>query len=105
MADRLTVVPADLCRAAEEHRATAERLAATAAGDVDIMATLESLGPVFGDLRDAGRVLLAERRACYEQQADAHRNIAERLTEAAGVWQRQDAEAARRLRGLTGEHP
>lgn len=105
MADRLTVVPADLRRAADDHRATAERLAAAATGDADIMATLESLGPVFGDLRDAGRVLLGEREACYRQQADAHRELADRLAEAAEVWQQHDADAAAQFRGLSGDRP
>lgn len=103
MADRLTVVPAELRRAADDHRAAAERLVASAAGDADIMATLESLGPVFGDLRDAGRILLDERGACYRQQADAHRELADRLSAAAEVWQQQDAEAAQRLREIPGD--
>lgn len=98
MADRLTVVPADLRRAAAEHAATADQLHAAGAGHGDIMATLDSLGPVFGDLRDAGRSLLEERRACYEQQAAAHADLAERLGQAADVWEQHDAEAARRLR-------
>lgn len=101
MADRLTVVPADLRRAAGEHRATADRLAA-AADDGDIMATLDSLGPVFGDLRDAGRNLLEERRACYQRQAAAHTELAGRLGEAADVWERHDAGAARRLGDVVG---
>lgn len=103
MADRLTVLPAELCRDADAHRAAADRLAATAAADADILATLDSLGPVFGDLRDAGRALLEERRSCYRQQADAHRELADRLTAAAQTWQQQDADAANRFRGLAGE--
>ena len=103
MADRLTVVPADLRRAAAEHRTTAERLAAAGSGDGEIMATLDSLGPVFGDLRDAGRHLLDERRACYQRQAAAHTELADRLSEAADVWERNDADAARRLEDVAGE--
>lgn len=97
MADRLTVVPADLRRAAGEHRATADRLGAAGSSDGEIMATLESLGPVFGDLRDAGRLLLDERRACYEQQAAAHAELADRLSAAADVWEQHDGDAAHRL--------
>ena len=100
MADRLTVVPADLRRAAGEHRAAAERLSAIGAGNAEIMASLESLGPVFADLRDAGRALLDERRACYEQQAAAHNDLAQRLTAAAEAWEDHDADAAQRLRNV-----
>ncbi len=97
MADRLTVVPADLRRAAGEHRATADRLSVAGSGHGDIMATLDSLGPVFADLADAGRRLLDERRACYEQQAAAHAELADRLCAAADGWEQHDADAARRL--------
>lgn len=97
MADRLTVVPADLRRAAGEHRATAERLSAAGSSHAEIMATLESLGPVFADLRDAGRLLLDERRACYEQQAAAHTELADRLGAAAAGWEQHDADAASQL--------
>ncbi|HPY25260.1 MAG: hypothetical protein QG655_2671 [Actinomycetota bacterium] len=102
MADRLTVVPADLRRAADEHRAAAERLSAIGASNAEITASLESLGPVFADLREAGRALLDERRASYEQQAAAHNELAQRLTEAADAWDEHDADAAQRLRNVAG---
>jgi len=102
MADRLTVVPADLRRAAGEHRAAAERLSGIGANNAEIMTSLDSLGPVFGDLRAAGRALLEERRASYEQQAAAHDELANRLTEAAAAWENHDADAAQRLRNITG---
>lgn len=102
MADRLTVVPADLRRAAEEHRATAERLSAIGASNAEIMASLDSLGPVFADLRAAGRALLDERRASYDQQAAAHSDLAHRLTEAAAAWEEHDGDAAQRLRDVAG---
>ncbi|MCB0924705.1 MAG: ESX-1 secretion-associated protein [Mycobacterium sp.] len=102
MGDRLTVVPAELHRAADEHRAAAERLRAIGTGNAQIMATLNSLGPVFADLRDAGQALLDERRASYEQQATAHGELARRLTEAAAAWEEQDADAAQRLRDIGG---
>lgn len=102
MAEHLNVVPDDLRRAARDHHATAERLRGVPAGHADIVASLESLGPVFAELRDAGRDLLEQRRACYEQQADAHADLADRLSAAADAWERQDLEAAERLREIGG---
>lgn len=103
MAERITVAPDELRRAAGEHRDAAERLSAVGSGNDEIMATLDSLGPVFGDLREAGRILLDERRACYQQQAAAHTELAERLNAAADGWEQQDSDAARSLGALAGE--
>lgn len=100
MADHLDVVPAELRRAARQHRETADELSAAGVDDAGIMATLDSLGPIFADLRDAGRDLLDERRACYRQQAGAHHDLADKLSAAADTWERQDADAAARLRGI-----
>ena len=97
MAERISVIPEDLRRAARDHRETADRLSALPASNADIMASLDSLGPVFAELRDAGRVLLEHRRACYEQQAAAHADLADKLGHAADVWEQQDCEAAQRL--------
>jgi hypothetical protein len=100
MAEHLNVVPDDLRRAAREHRQTAETLGAAPAGHADVMASLDSLGPIFAEFRSAGGELLAQRRACYEQQAAAHAEMADRLNHAAETWEAQDAESAQRLRNV-----
>lgn len=100
MAERLNVVPEELRQAAGEHRRTAEHLAAVPAGHAEIMASLDSLGPIFAEFREAGREVLERRRHCYEQQAAAHADLAERLLGAAGTWEQQDADAARHLRDV-----
>lgn len=108
MADRVNVVPAELRRAASEHRHAAEHLSAVGSADRDVMVTLESLGPIFAGLRDAGRALLDERRACYQQQAEAHTDLADKLSAAADAWELHDADAAERLRRIGdggGTHP
>lgn len=101
MAEHLNVVPDDLRRAAREHRQTAETLGAVPLGHADVLASLESLGPIFAEFRDAGRELLDQRRVCYEQQAAAHAEMADRLHQAAERWEAQDAESAQRLRSVT----
>jgi len=101
MAEHLNVVPEDLRRAAREHRQTAETLGAVPAGHAEVMASLDSLGPIFAEFRAAGAELLDQRRSCYQQQAAAHAEMADRLTRAAADWETQDAEAAQRLRNVT----
>ncbi|MCW1958893.1 MAG: ESX-1 secretion-associated protein [Mycobacterium sp.] len=102
MAEQLNVAPDELRRAAHEHRQTAESLAVASAGHAEVMTSLESLGPVFAEFRTAGAELLDQRRACYEQQAAAHAEMADRLDHAADVWEGQDVEGAERLGNLTG---
>ncbi|WP_431238117.1 ESX-1 secretion-associated protein [Mycolicibacterium aichiense] len=101
MAERIHVVPDELRRAARDHQDTAEQLSTVPAGHADILASLDSLGPIFGELRDAGRELLDQRRACYEQQAAAHAELATNLSHAADVWEHQDSAAAAELGRIT----
>jgi hypothetical protein len=103
MADRLEVAPDDLRRAARDHRETAERLRAVPGDHPEIMATLESLGPVFAELREAGRNLLEARRKSYEQQASAHNHLADSLSAAADAWEAHEADAAGAFRAAGGE--
>lgn len=102
MAEHITVIPEDLRRAAREHREAAGQLGAVPAGNADVLASLASLGPVFAELRDAGKSLLEQRRTCYERQAAAHADLADKLAHAADVWEQQDQDAARQLRTIPG---
>ena len=103
MAERLNVVPGELRAAALEHRDTADQLAAVPAGNAAVMSTLDSLGPIFAEFRAAGAELLEQRRVCYEQQSAAHAAMADRLNHAATMFEKQDAEAALRLRAVAGD--
>jgi uncharacterized protein YukE len=105
MAERIHVVPDELRRAAREHQDTAEQLSTVPSRHADILASLDSLGPIFGELRDAGRELLDQRRACYEQQAAAHADLATNLRHSADVWEHQDSAAAAELGGIAQDGP
>jgi hypothetical protein len=61
MADRIRVVPANLREAADHHQETSEYLRTLPASHAAIQHSLDSLGPIFGDLREAGRDLLEQR--------------------------------------------
>ena len=101
MTEHLDVAPEELRQAARRHRLAAEQLRAAPAGNAAITASLESLGPVFAEFRDAGSELLEQRRVCYEQQAAAHEDLADRLDHAALAWEQHDSDAATRLRTVT----
>ncbi len=101
MAEHLDVSPERLRQVAQYHRDTAEELRAVPAGNAHIMSCLESLGPVFAELRDAGRELLDQRKSSYERQAAAHDDLAARLDHAARTWEQHDNDAAEELRAVT----
>ena len=98
MADRIHVVPANLREAAGHHQETSEYLRTLPSSHPAIQESLDSLGPIFGELREAGRELLEQRRQCYQQQADSHEAMAGNLTKSASMFEEQEAEAVQRLK-------
>lgn len=98
MAELINIDPTELRRAAEAHRRTAEQLSGVPSTHDQILASLDSLGPVFTELRDAGRELLEQRRTCYLQQAAAHADLADTLLQAADAWEYHEAAAVQRLK-------
>jgi Excreted virulence factor EspC, type VII ESX diderm len=100
MADPIRVVPAHLREAAAHHQETSEYLRTVPSSHAAIQESLDSLGPIFGELRDAGRELLELRRQCYEQQADDHAEMAENLGISAAAWEQHEQDAARDFGGL-----
>jgi hypothetical protein len=100
MADPIHVVPAHLREAAAHHRETSDYLRTVPSSHAAIQASLDSLGPIFGELRDAGRDLLELRRQCYEQQADDHADMAGNLTVSATMWEQHEQDAARDFGGI-----
>jgi hypothetical protein len=100
MADSIHVVPAHLREAAGHHRETSDYLRTVPSSHAAIQESLDSLGPIFSELRDAGRELLEHRRKCYEQQADDHADMAEKLTMSAAIWEKHEQDAARDFRGI-----
>ena len=103
MADRIHVVPDNLRQAAGHHQETSEYLRTLPSSHQAIQESLDSLGPIFGELREAGRELLEQRRLCYEQQADSHSQIADNLTKSASMWEAQDAESAQEIKRISDD--
>lgn len=103
MAEEINVDTANLREAAGHHQAAAEHLRAVPGTHADIETTLDSLGPIFSELRTVGRELLEQRRRCYEQQADDHAAMATNLNTSADLWTQNEEDAVQHFRGLTGE--
>src|SRR5512135_2848119 len=99
MAEPIRVVPAHLREAAAHHQETSDYLRTVPSSHEAIQESLDSLGPIFGELRYAGCELLELRRQCYEQQAADHADLADKLTESATIWERHEQDAARDLGG------
>jgi Excreted virulence factor EspC, type VII ESX diderm len=103
MADRIYVVPDNLRQAAGHHQETSEYLRTLPSSHPAIQDSLDSLGPIFGELREAGRELLEQRRMCYEQQADSHEKMAENLTKSASMFEEQESQAVQRLKRISDD--
>lgn len=97
MSDRIQIVPANLRAAAGHHQQTADYLRSVPLSHNAIQESLDSLGPIFGELREAGRELLELRRQCYEQQAEDHAEMADNLRVSATIWEQHEEDAARSL--------
>ncbi|MGD1256042.1 ESX-1 secretion-associated protein [Mycobacterium seoulense] len=100
MADSIHVVPTHLRQAAARHQETSEYLRTVPSSHEAIQESLDSLGPIFGELRDAGRELLELRRQCYEQQAADHADLADKLVASAAMWEQHEQESVRNLGGI-----
>lgn len=94
MADRIHVVPATMRQAAAHHEETADYLRTVPSTHDAIRESLDSLGPVFSELRAAGRELLEQRRQSYEQQADNHAELADHLKTSASTWEQHEEAGA-----------
>lgn len=105
MAEQIHVVPAELRETAGAHQQTAEYLRTVPSSHAAIQDSLNSLGPIFAGLADAGRELLAQRRQCYEQQADAHAELAQGLNTVAELWTQHERDAAQQLGTVVDEAP
>lgn len=104
MTEPIRVVPDDLRAAAGKHRETAEYLSTIPSSHSAIQASLDSLGPIYGGLAEAGRQLLEERRQCYADQAADHAAMARDLETVAAMWEQHEHDAAAEFRGLRDDH-
>jgi hypothetical protein len=105
MADIIRIDPDSLRDAAVHHGEAADFLRTVPAKHDAIQESLDSLGPIFGELREAGRELLEQRRQCYEQQALDHATMADNLKRSADHWEDHEAQTAAAMRGVHDDAP
>jgi Excreted virulence factor EspC, type VII ESX diderm len=103
MAEMIRVNPANLRDAATRHAEAADYLRAVPDTHDAIEESLDSLGPIFGEFREAGRQLLEQRRLCYRKQADDHAEIADQLRSSAAYWDEHEAERAAAFRSVVDD--
>ncbi|MGD9622262.1 MAG: type VII secretion target [Mycolicibacterium sp.] len=103
MTEPIKISPEALRQAAAGHTEAADYLRTVPSSNAAIQNALDSLGPVYAELREEGRAKLDERRRSYESQAADHENVAANLTEAHNKWDTHEQEAAQAFRRLTGE--
>lgn len=100
MAEDIHVETESLREAAGHHQRTSEYLSTIPLSHSEIQASLDSLGPIYAGLAEAGRQLLEDRRKCYEAQAAEHADMARNLITAAQMWQQNEQDAAAKFRGI-----
>ena len=103
MDDRILIEPSKLREAARHHTEAADYLRTVPSTHDAIQESLDSLGPIFGELREAARELLEQRRQCYERQADDHAEMAHNLQQSANLWEEHEADSAQQMRALLDE--
>ncbi len=87
-------------RAADGHASAAQYLRSVPDSNEAIMTCLESLGPVYAELREAGRSKLDERKACYHAHADEHDRVAAGLQQVNTVWSNHEEDSGAAFRAL-----
>jgi hypothetical protein len=103
MTERTHVVPENLRDAAAHHQQASEYLRTVPSSHAAIEESLESLGPIFSGLAQAGTELLEQRRQCYQRQADAHAELAENLLASVRMWQQQQQDAGDQFDGIVDD--
>lgn len=90
-----------LNNAAGNHQQAADYLSTVAASHEGIRATLNSLGPIYGDFRQAAESLLDARKNCYDNQSGEHSTMSDNLRLAVARWNEHEDDAATAFRRLT----
>ncbi|KAA1430212.1 type VII secretion target [Mycolicibacter arupensis] len=101
MPERIHVNADVLTTAAGNHQAAADYLSTVSASHEAIQATLNSLGPIYDDFRQAASALLEARKNCYDDQASEHSAVSDNLHRAVAMWNTHEDDAADAFGHLT----
>ncbi|WP_046315031.1 type VII secretion target [Mycobacterium sp. UM_Kg1] len=101
MAENIHVNRDVLINAAGNHQEASDYLATVAASHERIQATLNSLGPIYGDFREVAESLLEARANCYAEQSREHSAVSANLHRAVAMWNEHEDQAASAFGRLT----
>ncbi|OBI04966.1 hypothetical protein AWC18_15745 [Mycolicibacter nonchromogenicus] len=104
MPEKIHVNQDVLTKAAENHQEASDYLSTVPATHEGIQATLNSLGPIYGDFRQAASSLLDARKDCYESQSREHSTVSDNLHRAVAMWDENEDDAANAFGRLTDGH-
>ncbi|MCV7383047.1 type VII secretion target [Mycolicibacter longobardus] len=104
MPENIHVNQGVLTNAAGNHQQTSDYLSTVPASHEAIQTTLNSLGPIYSDFRQAAGSLLDARKNCYDDQASEHSTVSDNLRLAVATWNQHEQDAADAFRGLTDGH-
>lgn len=90
-----------LTNAAGKHQEASDYLSTVPASHDGIRATLNSLGPIYGDFREAAGSLLDARKNCYDDQSSDHSTVSDNLHRAVATWNKHEDDTATAFRHLT----
>ncbi|OBH18227.1 ESX-1 secretion-associated protein [Mycolicibacter terrae] len=101
MPEKIHVDQAVLTNAAGNHQQASDYLATVAASHEGIRTTLNALGPIYGDFRQAAGSLLDARKNCYDDQSSEHSQVSDNLNRAVATWNKHEDDSAAAFRHLT----
>lgn len=101
MPEKIHVDQGVLADAALDHQRASDYLATVSDSHEGIRAALNSLGPIYGDLREAAGSLLDARKNCYDDQSSEHAQMSDNLNQAAAAWDTEQQDAVAAFRHLT----
>ena len=99
MADSIHVVPAHLREAAAHHQETSDYLRTVPSSHAAIQESLDSLGPIFGELRDADATCSSSGGNATSSKPTTTPTW-RRTNVSATMWEQHDEDAARELGGI-----
>jgi Excreted virulence factor EspC, type VII ESX diderm len=100
MADAIRIIPAVLAQVADGHEEVARTVDAARDRSADILAAVQSLGPIMHEVKAAVSDLLAERDAALTDHATRHRNVSTELRVASATYTQTDHENAGQIRQI-----
>lgn len=100
MADAIRIIPSVLQEVAGGHEEVAHIVDAAKERSGDILAAVQSLGPIMHEVKAAVSDLLADRDTALSEHATRHRNVSTELRVASATYTHVDDQNAGQVREI-----